>query len=130
MNSLNSIIIEGNIVHEPQLRAMPSGGSVCTFSIATDRFYKKETQIEKEVSFFEVVAWGKLAETIGGLAHKGRGVRVAGRLKQDRWDGQDGKPRSKVIIVAENVEMRPIGKTGEAAANTEEETVEEIGSPE
>jgi single-strand DNA-binding protein len=63
--------------------------------------------LEKEVSFFDVETWSKLAENCYNLGHKGRGVRVVGRLKQDRWTGTDGKPRSRVTIVAEHVEFRP-----------------------
>jgi single-strand DNA-binding protein len=63
--------------------------------------------LEKEVNFFEVETWSKLAESCYNLGHKGRGVRVVGRLKQDRWIGTDGKPRSRVTIVAEHVEFRP-----------------------
>jgi single-strand DNA-binding protein len=56
---------------------------------------------------FNVETWAKLAESCQNLGHKGRGVRVVGRLKQDRWNDADGKTRSKVSIVAEHVEFRP-----------------------
>jgi single-strand DNA-binding protein len=63
--------------------------------------------LEKEVSFFDVETWSKVAENCYNLGHKGRGVRVVGRLKQDRWAGADGKQRSRITIVAEHVEFRP-----------------------
>jgi len=107
MNNLNSILIEGNMVRDPDLRTTPRGTQVCTFSLASNRFYKQDSQIEKEVSFFDVETWAKLAENCYSLGRKGRGVRVVGRLKQDRWNGSDGKPRSKITIVAEHVEFRP-----------------------
>jgi single-strand DNA-binding protein len=107
MNNLNSILIEGNMVRDPLLRSTPKGTSVCTFSLASNRFFKQDTGFEREVSFFEVETWAKLAEACNNLGKKGRGVRVVGRLKQDRWTGNDGKPHSKVAIVAEHVEFRP-----------------------
>jgi len=107
MNNLNSILIEGNLVRDPQLRSTPKGTSVCTFSLASNRFFKQENGFEKEVSFFQVETWAKLAEACCNKGKKGRGVRVVGRLKQDRWTGDDGKPRSRVAIVAEHVEFRP-----------------------
>jgi len=107
MNNLNSILIEGNLVRDPQLRATPKGTSVCTFSLASNRFFRQESGMEKEVSFFDVETWAKLAEACNNLGKKGRGVRVVGRLKQDRWIGNDGKQRSRVSIVAEHVEFRP-----------------------
>lgn len=107
MNNLNSILIEGNMVRDPLFKSTPKGTPLCTFSVASNRFYKQDTGMEKEVSFFDVETWAKLAENCGSLGRKGRGVRVVGRLKQDRWNDGDGKPRSKVKIVAEHVEFRP-----------------------
>jgi single-strand DNA-binding protein len=107
MNNLNSILIEGNLVRDPLLRSTPKGTPVCTFSLASNRFFKQDSGLEREVSFFDVETWAKLAESCYNLGHKGRGVRVVGRLKQERWNGTDGKARSRVTIVAEHVEFRP-----------------------
>ena len=123
MNNLNSILIEGNMVRDPQLRATPKGTSVCTFSLASNRYFKQESGMEKEVSFFEVETWAKLADACNNLGKKGRGVRVVGRLKQDRWTGNDGKQRSKISIVAEHVEFRPEFRK-EAASEKIPETAE------
>jgi single-strand DNA-binding protein len=107
MNNLNSILIEGNMVRDPLLRSTPKGTSVCTFSLASNRFFKQDSGLEKEVSFFDVESWAKLAERCYNQGRKGRGVRVVGRLKQDRWSGSDGKPHARVAIVAEQVAFRP-----------------------
>lgn len=121
MNNLNSILVEGNLVRDPETRETPNGTPVCTFSIATNRFFRKDEQTEKEVSFFDVQTWAKLAETCGNMGRKGRGVRVVGRLKQDRWNDNAGKPRSKVYIVAEHVEFRAEAKQAEQSAEEPEE---------
>jgi single-strand DNA-binding protein len=107
MNNLNSILIEGNLVRDPLLRSTAKGTPLCTFSLASNRFFKQDSGLEKEVSFFDVETWSSVAENCYNLGHKGRGVRVVGRLKQDRWIGSDGKPRSKITIIAEHVEFRP-----------------------
>ena len=107
MNSLNSILIEGNLVRDPLFRSTPKGTPLCTFSLASNRFFRQESGLEKEVSFFEIETWAKLAEICSSFGKKGKAVRVVGRLKQDRWTGTDGKPRSKVSIVAEHVEFKP-----------------------
>jgi len=107
MNNLNSILIEGNLVRDPLLRSTPKGTQICTMSLASNRFYKQDTGFEKEVSFFNVETWAKLAEACFARGKKGRGVRVVGRLKQNRWNDPDGKSRSRVTIVAEHVEFRP-----------------------
>ena len=107
MNNLNSILIEGNLTKDPVVRSTQRGTTVCNFDIATNRFFKQETSFEKEVSYFGVETWAKLAEKVSVIGKKGKGVRVVGRLKQERWNGNDGKPRSKVVIVAEHIEFRP-----------------------
>jgi single-strand DNA-binding protein len=99
--------MEGNMVRDPLLRTTPNGKQVCNFTIATNRFYKHDANMEKEVGFFDVEAWGKLAESSTAHGRKGRGVRVVGRLKQDRWAGSDGKNHTKVAIVAEHIEYHP-----------------------
>lgn len=127
MNNLNSILIEGNLVRDPQVKETPKGTSICSFAVASNRYFKQGDDLEREVSFFDVETWAKLAETCGQQLRKGRGVRVVGRLKQERWTGNDGKPYAKIKIVAEHVEFKPElkAKQGEAgAANAEEAELE------
>jgi single-strand DNA-binding protein len=107
MNNLNSILIEGNLVRDPSLRTTAKGTALCTFSLASNRFLRQDSGLEKEVGFFDVETWSKLAEHCYNLGHKGQGVRVVGRLKQDRWTGQDGKAHSRIFIVAEHLEFKP-----------------------
>jgi single-strand DNA-binding protein len=113
MNNLNSILLEGILVRDPLLRTTSKGTSLCTFSLASNRFFRQDSGLEKEVGFFDVETWAKLAEHCYNLGRKGRGVRVVGRLKQDRWTGQDGKSHSRISIVAEHVEFRPDFKNGD-----------------
>jgi single-strand DNA-binding protein len=122
MNNLNSIIIEGNLVRDPDFRSTVKGIPVCKFDFASNRFFKQGAEMEKEVSYFTVETWGKLAEQANNLGHKGRGVRVVGRLRQDRWNDAQGKTQSKIVIVAEHLEFRPEFKRNEDSA---EETSDE-----
>ena len=115
MNNLNSVLLEGNMVRDPLFRSTQKGTSVCNFTIASNRFYRQNSNLEKEVGFFDVEAWGKLADLCSSHGRKGRGVRVVGRLKQDRWTGNDGKNHTRVAIVAEHVEYRSdFKKAGES----------------
>jgi single-strand DNA-binding protein len=116
MNNLNSILLEGNLTRDPVVKTTAKGTTLCTFTVASNRYYKKSNDeagsgFEKETSFFDVEAWAKLAESCASLGRKGRGVRVAGRLKQDRWEDAEGKAHSKIYIVAEHVEYRPETQT-------------------
>ncbi len=120
MNNLNSILLEGNLVADPGLRYTPSGAPVCSFCVACNRYFKQEEELQQEVSYFDITTWNRLAEVCNEYLSKGRGVRVVGRLKQDRWEDQEGKTRSKVHIVAEHVEFKPKFKTEDAGATEEQ----------
>lgn len=121
MNSLNSILLEGNVVRDAEMKTTPGGTSVCTFSIASNRFYRKNEDYEKETSFFVIEAWGKLAESCEKNCTKGRGIRAVGRLKQDRWTDSDGKSNSRIKVVAEHVEFRPIFKNQDGVSDESED---------
>jgi single-strand DNA-binding protein len=130
MNNLNSTLIEGNLVYDPVIKYTPKGTAVCNLTIASSRYYRQDTGFEKEVSFFGVETWSTLAEACYKQGKKGRGVRVVGRLRQDRWTGTDGKEYSRISIVAEHVEFRPeFGKNKkddtENAENKEESADDE-----
>jgi len=109
MNNLNSLLIEGNLVRDPQIRETPRGSKVCNFPIASCRYFMDGNGevTEKEVCFFDIESWGHLAERCYAIGHKGRAVRVVGRLRQDRWISADGKQRARIVVVAEHVEFRP-----------------------
>ena len=125
MNNLNSILIEGNMVRDPLFRSTPKGTPVCNFTIASNRFYRMDSNFEKETGFFDVEVWGKLASVCSTQGRKGRGVRVVGRLKQERWTGTDGKNHTRVTIVAEHVEYRPDFKKANEPATEVESIAEE-----
>jgi len=107
MNNLNSVLIEGNLVRDPIFKTTEKGTPICNFTIASNRFFRQDTELEKEVSFLDVEAFSKLAENCRGHGHKGRAVRVVGRLKQNRWNNAEGKSCSRILIVAEHIDYRP-----------------------
>ena len=120
MNNLNSILVEGNLTKDPVFTENSKGTSICSFTIATNRYYKQEDEYQNEVSYLDVETWAKLAEACRDHLTKGRGVRVVGRAKQDRWLDQEGKNRSKVKIVAEHVEFKPFKKNDESKEEASE----------
>jgi single-strand DNA-binding protein len=107
VNNLNSILIEGSLARDALLSTTPKGTPVCTFSIVSNWYYKGEAGMEREVSFFDVEVWGTPAKTCGEKGRKGQGVRIVGRLRQDRCVDPQGEPQSRITIVAEHVEFRP-----------------------
>ena len=99
MNALNSILIEGNVIANPEKRETPRGTTVCDFKIESSRFYRQDETTEEEKSIFDVESWSKLAEWCAEYCTEGRAVRVVGRLKQC----EDGR----IKVVAEHVEFKP-----------------------
>jgi single-strand DNA-binding protein len=120
MNSLNSVLLEGNLTRDPELKYTPKGTAVCSFAIASNRSFKQEEEYQQEVSYFDVTTWSHLAEVCNEYLKKGRGVRVVGRLKQDRWDDPEGNGRSKVFVIAEHVEFKPERKKEDLPADEQQ----------
>lgn len=111
MNNLNSVLMEGNLTKDPETKKV-GDSTICEISIATNRYYKQDNKYEQEVSYFDIKCWNKLAEVCKKYLKKGRGIRVIGRLKQERWE-KDGVKKSKVIISAEHIEFKQIKKQEE-----------------
>jgi len=99
----NNVQIVGNVTRDPELRYTPSGASVTNFSIAYNRRYERNGQQVEDVSFFDVVCWGTLADNVAASISKGLRVIVEGRLDQRSWETPQGEKRSKVEITADEV---------------------------
>ena len=104
MKLKNDIVIDGNLVRDPVIKITSKGTKICNFSLAHNRYFKKGDDWESEVSYFDVQAWNQLAERVEREGAKGMLAKVSGRLKQERWL-QDGQSRSRVVIVAEFIEL-------------------------
>ena len=98
MNNLNSVLLEGQLVRDPEMRDTEK--PECRFRISSNRTYKEDHEYHREVSLFEVVVPGRLAWKCAESLQAGSGVRIVGRLKASA----DGQP--EVYIVAEHVEFR------------------------
>lgn len=102
MISLNKATIIGNVTRDPELRYIPSGQAVCNFSVATNRRFKNaQGDLQEDVQFHDVVAWGKVAEIVTQIFKKGNKVYIDGRLQTRQWDAPDGSKRSRTEIVLE-----------------------------
>ena len=119
MNNLNSILLEGNLTRDPELRYTPAGTPLCTLVVSSVRTYKHDGAPVEEMSFIEAVTAGKLATVCAEHLSKGRGVRLVGRIKQERWEDVEGESRSKVVIVAEHVEFQPRRRAPAPQTDTE-----------
>jgi len=103
-SSLNKAMIIGNLGGDPEMRFTPSGISVTSFNVATNRAYKTaDGERRDETEWFTVVAWNKLAETCNQYLTKGQKVYAEGRLRTHSWDGQDGQKHFRLEINADRV---------------------------
>ncbi len=112
---INVVVLVGRLTRDCELRSTPQGTSVCRFSVAVNRRKRTGDRWEDEVSYFDVVLWGKSADTLKPYLLKGRQVSIEGELRQNRWE-QDGKTNSKIEVVANNVQLLGGGTTQGATA--------------
>jgi single-strand DNA-binding protein len=104
--SLNKVMIIGHLGRDPEMRYTPSGKPVTTFTVATGRLWKSaDGEQHSETEWFNVVAWGSLAERCKNYLSKGQQVYVEGRLQTRRWDDNEGAKHISIEIVANEMLM-------------------------
>lgn len=110
MASLNKVMLIGNLTRDPELRYVPSGTAVATFSLAVNRVYKAQTGEKKEqTSFIRIVVWGRMAEVCGEYLTKGSPAFVEGRLQSREWETQEGQKRNTIEVIADNIQFLRMG---------------------
>lgn len=110
-NDINHVILVGRLTRDSELRYTNSGLAIAKFSIAVNRRKRSGEQWEDEASFFDITYFGKAAEAVNQYLSKGKQIAVDGELRQNRWE-QDGQSRSKVEVVANNVQLLSGGGGG------------------
>ncbi len=120
MANLNKIFLIGNLTRDPELRYIPSGSAVTTFTVAVNRVYMQQGEKKEEVSFIKVVVWAKMAEACGEYLSKGSPVFVEGRLQSRSWETPQGEKRSALEVVAERVQFLGRGKSAKPEAGVDQ----------
>ena len=131
MSSFNKVILMGNLTRDPELRVTAGGLSICKMSLATNRVYQtRDGERKEEVTYVDIDAFGKQAETISKYMSKGRSILVEGRLKLDSWETPQGDKRSKVGVVLENFQFTGgRGDGGESGGGGDTSHVEKNSPP-
>lgn len=134
---INVVVLVGRLTRDCDVSSTPQGTSVCRFSVAVNR--RKRTGDNSwgdEVSYFDIVLWGKSAETLRKYLTKGRQVSIEGELRQNRWE-KDGQNHSKVEVIANNVQLLGGGAQGADGPqgqvtpdNRNQASSQDFGSPE
>ena len=136
---VNKVFLYGNLGRDPELRVLPSGSKVATFSIATTRVYTdKDGKKQEQTDWHNIVLFGRQAEVAEQYLKKGRPVFVEGRLQTRSWEDKDGQKRYRTEIVVDRFQFGPSAaptgapeeiqgdKEAEPAAPAEEDYPEEI----
>ena len=122
MQNLNNCQIMGNATRDPEFRNLPNGTAVCDLSLAINRSFKgQDGSKQEETTFVDVTLWSRLAEICRDYVKKGNPVFIAGRLQQETWTDKNGEKRSKLKVVAENLQLltgKPEGAARPAASST------------
>ncbi len=122
---LNKVMIIGRLGRDPEMRYTPSGRPVTTFSVATSRSWNtSDGERRTETEWFNVVAWGNLAEICNQYLTKGQQVYIEGRLQTRHWDDSEGGKHSSTEIVAN--EMIILGDRRDAQMGDESEAEEDV----
>ncbi|MCL2504120.1 MAG: single-stranded DNA-binding protein [Coriobacteriia bacterium] len=116
--SINRVVVSGNLTRDPELRATAGGTSVLKIGIAVnDRRKNQQTGVWEDVpNFFDVTVFGARGESLSRFLSKGSKVTIEGKLRWSQWETQEGDKRSKVEIIADDIEfMSPRSDTGSGA---------------
>lgn len=115
---INKVILYGNLTKDPELKSLPSGIHVNSFSVATNRSTKDASGNKKDVvEYHNVVAFGKQAELIHQYVKKGNPIYIEGRIQTRSWDGQDGKKNYRTEVMLESFQFGPKGGASTGASN-------------
>ena len=111
MATLNKVFLIGNLTRDPELRYVPSGTAVATFTIGVNRVYVTQSGEKKEqASFIRIVVWGRRAEVCGEYLSKGSPIFIEGRLQSRDWETQDGQKRNTIEVIADNIQFLRMGE--------------------
>jgi len=126
---LNKVMVIGHLGKDPEMRYTPSGRPVTTFSVAVSRTWNTaDGERRSETEWFNIVAWGNLAEICKQYLHKGQQVYIEGRLQTRRWEDKEGQKHTSVEVVANEMMMlgdrRDNNKDSQDSGQDEEDTSE------
>lgn len=124
--NLNKVFLIGRLTKNPEMRALPSGQQVCSFGLATDRFFTdKEGKKQQQTEFHNIVLFGRLAEIASQYLTKGSLTFIEGRIRTRKWQDASGNQRFRTEIVGERMQLGPRA-AGKVEYPPEEEAAEEI----
>ena len=126
---LNKALIFGNLTRDPEIKALPSGIKVASFSVATNRVWKdKDGKKQESANFHNVVVFGRQAEIVGQYIKKGSSIFVEGRMQTRSWDAQDGTKKYRTEVIADRIQFGPRAGSGTSAQSDTSNTSKKFDS--
>lgn len=123
--NINLTQVLGRVTRDPELKALPSGINVCSFSIATNRFFTQNGEKKEETEFHNCVAFGKTADVVAQYVKKGSELYVQGRLSTKSWDDKTtGQKKYRTEIIADLVQLEAKKRSTIAEPSKSAEEVE------
>ncbi len=105
---LNKAIVIGNLTRDPEIKSLPSGVKVASFSVATNRVWKDKNGVKQEnVDYHNIVVFGRQAEIVGLYMKKGSSILVEGRMQTRSWDDAGGVKKYRTEIIADRIQFGP-----------------------
>ncbi len=112
---LNKAIVIGNLTRDPELKALPSGVKVASFSVATNRVWKDKNGVKQEnVDYHNIVVFGRQADIVGQYMKKGSSILVEGRMQTRSWEDAGGQKKYRTEIIADRIQFGPRREGGAA----------------
>lgn len=128
---LNKAIVIGNLTRDPEMKALPSGIKVTSFSLATNRVWKDKNGAKQEsADYHNIVVFGKQAEFVAQYLKKGSSALIEGRMQTRSWDGPDGQKKYRTEIIADRVQFGPRREGGAPSAPAGGATKKASAAPE
>lgn len=124
----NRVILIGRATRDPELKYTQGGTAVASLSIANNKSWTQNGEKKEQVSFFNIVAWAKLGETIAQYVKKGDRIAIEGRLQQRSWE-KDGQKHSVVEVIAENVQFLGVRQDGAKQEDAKQDDAPLMGAP-
>ncbi|MDP3982126.1 MAG: single-stranded DNA-binding protein [bacterium] len=120
--NVNKVLLVGRLVENPEVRTTPSGQSVCTLRMATNRTWTdKQGQRQTDAEFHSIVLWAKMADIASRYLQKGSIAYIEGRLQTRSWQDQAGVKKYRTEIIAENLQLGPRSEGGSSQGSSEQE---------
>ncbi len=124
--NLNKVLLYGNLTRDPELRALPSGMNVASFSLATNRVFRdRDGKKQEQADFHNIVVFGRQADTVSQYLKKGSSAFVEGRLQTRSWE-KEGQKQYRTEVVADRVQFGP--RPGGARSGASEPPAVETGA--